>query len=91
LSRKSRRRTPLANAPDAPAGWLRDLAVFHAAYGDAMSKSGDRPGAVIEWRRALELVRRQQAISQGDPRLADDARTLEGEIATGRRVRTSPQ
>jgi tetratricopeptide (TPR) repeat protein len=67
---------PLIEIDAAPPGWMRDLAVFRTAYGDALQRAA-RPGdARREWSEALALIERQLALNDGDPRLLDDRRTL---------------
>jgi tetratricopeptide (TPR) repeat protein len=68
--------TPLAELEDAPPGWLRDAAVFHNAYGDALSRIGRVTEARGHWNAALSLVERQLEVSPDDPRLAADREAL---------------
>jgi tetratricopeptide (TPR) repeat protein len=61
-------------------GWMRDLAIFHTRYGDALRDSGERSEAVRQWRTALEVTQRHQATGADDPKLAADAEALQSRL-----------
>lgn len=67
---------PLVEIDDAPPGWLRDLAVFRTAYGDALERAGRAADARQQWSEALAAIDRQLQINGSDPRLLEDRRTL---------------
>jgi tetratricopeptide (TPR) repeat protein len=69
---------------NAAPGWLRDLAIFHTQYGDALEKTGDRAQAARQWETALQLTEKQRGLTPDDPKLKEDAAALQGRI---RRVR----
>lgn len=74
----------LAEAADAPSGWLRDLAVLRNGYAEALRDHGERRAAQEQWRLALALIERQRALSPDDPRLREDERALRGALASAR-------
>jgi hypothetical protein len=63
---------PLVAEGTAPPGWLRDLAVFRFAYGEALSLAGRARDARAQWTAALALVEQQLEINPTDPRLLAD-------------------
>ncbi len=67
---------PLLVASNAPAGWMRDVAVFRFAYAEALSTRGSRADARRQWSAALALVERQLLTSPDDPRLLQDRTQL---------------
>ena len=67
---------PLVGDGSAPPGWLRDLAVFRFAYGEALSQAGRSADARAQWTAALALIEKQLAINPEDPRLIKDREQL---------------
>jgi tetratricopeptide (TPR) repeat protein len=65
-------------------GWLRDLAIFHTQYGDALEKNGEQAQASRQWEMAIEFTEKQRALTPDDPKLKEDAAALQARI---RRVR----
>lgn len=61
-------------------GWMRDLAIFHTQYGDALRDFGERNEAVRQWSLALEITRKHQATGADDPKLATDAAALQSRL-----------
>ena len=75
---------PLTEQDGAPPGWLRDLAVFHFGYGEALARAGRRGEAVTQWNAALRLTERQLALNPADPRLRNDATVLRQRIGASK-------
>ncbi|MGE0702571.1 MAG: TIR domain-containing protein [Vicinamibacterales bacterium] len=73
--------TSLTRLPDAPAGWLRDLAVLHTTYAQSLRRAGRTAEAREHLGSAHELIVRQLEINPADPRLQADRIELEGLIA----------
>jgi tetratricopeptide (TPR) repeat protein len=67
---------PALSRAGTPPGWLRDVAVFRASYGDALARAGRSLAARRQWQAALALVERQLAQQPGDERLLADRREL---------------
>jgi tetratricopeptide (TPR) repeat protein len=68
--------TPLVDRENAPPGWLRDVAIFHYAYGEALTKTGRAAEARTHWTTALEAIDRQLAIEKDNPQLLRDKEDL---------------
>ena len=75
---------PLTEQDGAPPGWMRDLAVFHFGYGEALARAGRRGEAVAQWNAALRLTERQLALNPADPRLRNDATVLRQRIGASK-------
>lgn len=75
---------PLIERDDAPDGWLRDVAAFHVAFGDALHLSGERQASRLQWQAAIDLTERQFARHPNDPRLQLDREDLHLRLSRGR-------
>ena len=81
---------PFIVSDKAPAGWLRDVAVFRTSYGDALARAGRMADARTQWTAARSLIEQQLKVSPDDARLPGDLADLETRLRTGRVPAVAP-